>query len=316
MTTVLDAPPGYQLDCSDPALAAALRQWLDESDLKWPGHFHIDARLISALDDNDDRREIVHESGIDIQSGPPEQTVRIRWTDAPAEALVHPQSAAMELRFTPEALSRFEMAERGFLLVALLFVLRRLGWYHVHGAALIDPAGRGWMFVGNSKTGKSTTTALLASCGWAVTTDDIAFLERDAAKVAVRGFRSPIALRDSGRELLAARGSLPPEGGSAMARRMKTGYTAEALGGAWIESVVPSILLFPTIGAHTAIEPMRPSEVLSELVIWSRWVLYEALHSQQHLDLLGQLAAQTQAYRATLGPDLMQNPSLLQELVP
>jgi hypothetical protein len=211
---------------------------------------------------------------------------------------------------------RFEMAERGFLLVMLLFVLRRLGWYHAHGAALIDPAGRGWMFVGNSKTGKSTTSALLASCGWAVTTDDIAFLERDGAQVAVRGFRSPIALREGGRELLAARGAIPPEGGNEMARRMKTGYTPEALGGAWTERVVPSILLFPTIGTHTSIGPMRPSEVLSELVIWSRWVLYEAIHSQQHLDLLGQLAAQSQAYRATFGPDLMANPSLLQELVP
>lgn len=314
MTAVLDTSPGYQLNCSDPALASALKQWLDESDLKWPGPFRIDAELVSALDDNDDRREVFHESGIDIQSGPPEQTVRIRWTDAPAEAVVHPQSAAVELRFTPEALLRFEMAERGFLLVALLFVLRRLGWYHVHGAALIDPAGRGWMLVGNSKTGKSTTTALLASCGWAVTTDDIAFLERDAASVAVRGFRSPIALRDGGRELLAAQGHLP-EGGTDMTRRMKTGYTPEALGGRWTETVVPSILLFPTIGAHTSIGPMRPSEVLSELVVWSRWVLYETLHAQQHLDLLGQLAAQSQTFRATIGPDLMQNPSLLQELV-
>lgn len=315
MTSALDSPAGYQLDCSDPTLEAMLRQWLDDSALKWPGAFHISAQLVPTLEAHDDTREVFHESGIDIQAGPPDETVRIRWADAPAEALVHPRSAAMELRFTPEALLRFEMAERGFLLVALLFVLRRLGWYHAHGAALIDAAGRGWMFVGNSKTGKSTTTALLASCGWAVSTDDIAFLEHDGAKVAVRGFRSPIALRDGGRDLLAARGHLP-EGGSEMARRMKTGYTPEALGGRWTETVVPSILLFPTIGTHTSIEPMRPSAVLSELVIWSRWVLYETLHAQQHLDLLGQLASQSQAFRATFGPDLMQNPSLLQELVP
>jgi hypothetical protein len=271
---------------------------------------------VPALADHHDEREVSHESGIDIQAGPPDGTVRIRWIDGPAEAVVHPVSAAVDLRFTPEALLHFEAAERGFLLVMLVFVLRRLGWYHAHGAALIDPAGRGWMFVGNSKTGKSTTSALLASCGWAVTTDDIAFLEHDGAKVAIRGFRCPIALRDGGSELLAARGALPADGGSEMARRMKTGYTPEALGGSWIERVVPSILLFPTIGSHTSIAPMRPSEVLSELVIWSRWVLYEAIHSQQHLDLLGQLAAQSQAYRTTFGPDLMQNPSLLQELVP
>jgi hypothetical protein len=43
---------------------------------------------------------------------------------------------------------------------------------------------------------------------------------------------------------------------------------------------------------------------------------YEALHSQQHLDLLGGLAAQSQVYRVTFGPDLMDDPGLQQELVP
>ena len=252
---------------------------------------------------------------MEIQAGPPEETVRIRWTHVPAEAVVAAGAPAVALRVTPEALLRFEEAERGFLLVVMVFVLRRLRWYHVHGAALRDPAGRGWMLVGNSQTGKSTTTALLATCGWAVSTDDIAFLEQDGDKVAARGFRSTIALRSGGLALLAARGLLPTDGDD-LDRRRKTGFTAEALGGRWIERIVPEILLFPTIGPHTTIEPMGGAEVLSALVVWSRWVLYEHLHAQHHLDLLGQVAGQTRAFRATLGPDLMEHPALLQELLP
>lgn len=315
MTARPVAPAGYQLECPDPALAAALGQWLDESGLQWPGPLRIVARLVPALATSEDAREILHESDVDIQSGPPDGTVRIHWADGPAAAVVHQEHAEVVLQFTPEALTRFEVAERGFLLVVLLFVLRRLGWYHVHGAALTDPTGRGWMLVGNSRTGKSTTTALLAASGWAVSTDDIAFLERDGSRVAVRGFRSPIALREDGRALLAAQGHLPSEG-TVMGRRRKTGFTPEALGGRWIARVVPEVLLFPTIGASTTIEPMRPGEVLSALVVWSRWVLYEALHSQQHLDLLGLLAAQSRSFRATIGPDLVRHPALLQELVP
>ncbi|MFN2316528.1 MAG: hypothetical protein ABR551_08380 [Gemmatimonadales bacterium] len=315
MTTAPLAPASYELHCPDAELAAELRRWLDDSGLTWPGHFRINARLVDAIPDNTDPRESYQETDVAIQAGPPDHTVRIRWTSAPAEAIVDGTAATMELHFTAEALAKIEGAERGFLLVALLFILRRLGWYHVHGASLIDPTGRGWMFVGNSKTGKSTTSALLASHGWTVSTDDIAFLERQDGKVAVRGFRSPIALREGGRDLLAARGRLPDEG-TELARRKKTAFTPESLGGRWTEVVVPSTLLFPTIGEKTAIEEMRPGKVLAELVVWSRWVMYEALHSQQHLDLLGALAAQSQVYRVTFGPDLMDNHLLLQELVP
>lgn len=315
MSTTLSSPPGYHLECSDPELERALRRWLDDSCLIWPGSFRIVARLVPALEEIADARQSYPEPGVEIQAGPPHDTVRIRWTTGPAVAVVHAREPLVEVHFTPAALERFEVAERGFLLVALVFVLRRLGWYHAHGAALLDPAGRGWMLVGNCKTGKSTTTALLASHGWAVSTDDIAFLARHDARIVARGFRSPIALREGGRELLATRGHLPG-GGSELARRQKTAYTPEGLGGRWAERIVPEILLFPTIGTDTRVEPMRPREILSELVIWSRWVLYEALHSQEHLDVLGTLAAQATAYRTTFGPDLIQDPSLLQDLIP
>lgn len=315
MTTVLASPPGYDLTCPDEELAAALRQWLDGSCLAWPGSFRITARLVPALPPAEDQREVNGEPGVQICSGPPEHTVRVRWLDAPAEAVVHPEAPEVDLWFTPEALAQFEMAERGFLLVALVFVLRRIGWYHAHGAALIDPTGRGWMLVGNSRTGKSTTSALLASRGWAVSTDDIAFLEQGGSgQVAVRGFRSPIALRDGGRELLEGVAGLPSEG-SDLTRRRKTGYTAEELGGRWVDRVIPQVLLFPVIGTTTSVAPMGPREILSELVIWSRWVLYEAARSQEHLDLLGQLASQCRAMRATIGPDLIANPTLLQDLL-
>jgi hypothetical protein len=315
VTSTPTTPATYELDCPAPELATTLRRWLDDSGLAWPGRFSIEARMVASLPENTDPRETFPETDVAIQAGPPDQSVRVRWTTAPVEAVIHPSEPHMDLRFTPEALARFEEAERGFMLVALLFVLRRLGWYHVHGAALVDPAGRGWMFVGNSKTGKSTTTALLASHGWTITTDDIAFLERQGDQVAVRGFRSPIALRDGGRDMLAARGRLPVEG-TELARRKKTAFTPESLGGQWTDVVVPTTLLFPTIGEQTVIEAMRPGKVLAELVVWSRWVMYEALHSQQHLDLLGGLAAQSQVYRVTFGPDLMDNHALLQELVP
>lgn len=306
--------PGFVVECPDQDLAEALTRWLAGSCLTWPAAFRIRARIVPALTTLTDERVSFPQEGIEIQAGPPDGTVRIRWTDFPAEAVVSSDEPIVDLAVTPDALAHFEMAERGFFLVALVFVLRRIGWYHVHGAALIDPRGRGWMFVGNSRTGKSTTTALLAGCGWTVATDDIAFLQHAGTVARVHGFRSPIALRSGGHQLLSSVRQLGT--GSDFSRRQKRGYSPEELGGRWTETVVPEILLFPTIGTETSIAPMRPSEVLSELVTWSHWVLYEPLHAQEHLDLLGRLAGQARGVRATFGPDLIRRPTLLQELIP
>jgi len=89
MTTTLASHSGYRIECPDPALAGALRQWLDDSCLAWPGSFRIVARMVPSLDEVTDSRQSYPEPGVEIQAGPPDDTVRIRWTDGPAEALVH-----------------------------------------------------------------------------------------------------------------------------------------------------------------------------------------------------------------------------------
>ncbi len=301
---------GYTLDCDDAVLSLALRTWLDDSRLEWPGRFHIRASVVDSLPESDDPRESFPQPEMLIQAGPPDGTVRVRWMPGLAEAVIHASEPSVTVRFSREGFAQLEFAERGFLLVMLLFVLRRLGWYHVHGAALIDPAGRGWMLVGNSKTGKSTTTALLASRGWGIGTDDISFLRDQGSQVGALGFHSTIALRPGGRELLGA------AGGVDLTRRGKTGYRPEDLGGTWAPIVVPEIILFPVVGERTSITPKPPRAVLSALITWSLWVLFEEVHAQEHLDLLAKLASQARCYDATVGPDLFRNPSLLTELLP
>lgn len=301
--------PGYVLDCGDPALQAALQAWLDESRLAWPGTIHLDVEVVDSLPVRDDPREEFPQPGLLIQAGPPDGNVRIRWTGPEAEAIVHATFPRAIIRFTREAAADLEPAERGFLLVVLLFVLRRVGWYHIHCAALCDPHGRGWLFVGQSRSGKSTTSALLAAHGWSVGTDDIGFLINDGTSVSVRGFWSTIALREGGQSLLGA------SGGIDLSRRGKTGFRAEDLGGRWVEQVTPEFILFPTIGEVTSIAPIAPRAVITSLIESSIWVLFESVHAQEHLDLLSRLAVQSTSFRATLGPDLFVNPSLLLDLV-
>jgi len=196
-------------------------------------------------------------------------------------------------------------------MTVLIFLLRRAGWHHVHGATARDPTGRGWLFAGNSQSGKSTTAALLASRGWAVGTDDVAFLVQTDRGVEAVAQRATIALRPEGFALLGLAGGTPARGGQ------KTAFFPEELGGAWAERIAPQILVLPRVsGDVTRAEPIRPREALAELVRWSGWVLLEPALAQEHLDLLNALARQVRSYRLTLGPDLFERRDLFTELIP
>lgn len=299
--------PGYDLDCADAAARGALTAWLDGSRLPWPGRFSISVVVSETPPFGPDARQMLRQPTVAIQAGPPTGTVRIVWERCPAAAEIHPERPEGLLWLSPAAIPRLEEGERSFLLVVLVFLLRRLGWYHVHGAALSDPSGRGWLFAGSSGTGKSTTTALMASRRWQVATDDIGFLVPRPDGIAIAGLHSSIALRKGGIALLDARGGEP------LPLRGKTALPIEALGGEWIPEVQPRILAFTRLGERTALAPMAPRDVLASLVKWSQWVLYEPLHAQEHLDALSRLAAQARGHALTLGPDLLENPALLEE---
>jgi hypothetical protein len=240
--------------------------------------------------------------------------VRIEWEEFPAVAVVHETEPRATIWFSPAAAAQLEDGDRSFLLITLVFILRRIGWFHVHGAALTDPRGRGWLIAGNSHCGKSTTTALLATRGWQVATDDIGFLTMHEEDAVVMGFHSLIALRPGGQAMLGARHAAL--GGEVLERRNKHGFLAEELGAKWTPRVTPRIIAFPSLGERTTMERAVPRVALSEIVKWSSWVLYEPGFAQEQLDVLGRLAAQARCYHLTLGPDLFEHPDMLEELIP
>ncbi len=305
------SPPdvsGVTIACDDPLVRQLVEDWLRDAEMAWPGPFSITVLTGDVCPFDTDDRDGIPQVGISVQAGAPLHTVRITWEDAPAVAVVDATEAKATLWMSPAALRQFDAAERSFLLVMLVFVMRRVGWYHVHAASLVDRGGRGWLIAGNSNCGKSTTTALMATQGWQVATDDIGFLVRDGERIASVGMRTPVALRPGGLAMLGA------SGGIDMSRRQKSGFWPEDLGGAWTPRVIPEIVAFPTIGERTALTPTTPREALAAIVRWSVWVLYEPAFAQEHLDALGMLARQSRCFHLTLGPDLFEHPSLLEEL--
>lgn len=299
-----------RLTCNEPRVQASLRAWLDHSGLVPPVPLTLDVRVVESIPPEENAGPVFEQPTVEIRAGSPPGAVRISWTRAPATAALAPGATSACVLLSPAAVARLEECAQSFMVTVLIFLLRRAGWHHVHAATALDPTGRGWLITGNGCAGKSTTAALLASRGWPVGTDDIAFLAPAGERVAVEAYHAPIALRRGGYELLNR------AGGVALERRRKVAYWPEELGSRWAPRVEPDVLLFTSVGnGRTEIQPLGPRETLAELVRWSAWVVLEPELAQQHLDLIARLARQARRYRVTLGHDLFTHPERLEELV-
>jgi len=303
--------PGIAVRCDQPAIQSAVQQYLDEGRLHPPVPLTLEIEVGEVPPVPADSALPFHQPELVFYPGGQPGGLTIVWETAPAQARLQDGSGKARVILSQAAVDRLPECQTGFLMMTVIFLLRRCGWHHVHGATAVDRRGRGWLMAGNSQVGKSTTTAYLASRGWPVGTDDIAFLVPSAERVAVHAFRSRIALRPGGLELLAA------SGGVFQPKRGKTVFWPEELGGTWVERVEPEVLLFPIVGGeHTSVTPLAPRDTLAQLVRWSAWVILEPQLAQEHLDLLAALGRQAAAYRLELGRDLFINPHLIDELIP
>jgi len=307
--------PAITVHCAHAGVAAAVRAWLARSRLEPTAPVTLEIELGDPALVGSDGRAAFGQPGVVVRAGPPEGGVRIAWEAAPAVADLPPGATTARVVLSAAAAARIEECLRTFLLTVLVLLLRRVGWHHIHAAMALDPRERGWLIAGNAEAGKSTTAALLASCGWGVGTDDVSFLAANREAVSAIAYRTPIALRPGGHRLVqrvaAAGGVLLPE-------RRKVGYWPEELGGRWISRVAPEIIMFTSVGngaAVTQAEPLGQREALIELIRWSAWVILEPELAEEHLALLTALARQAKSYRVTLGRDLFARPARLAELV-
>jgi hypothetical protein len=299
------------LSSNDPVLLEAVSSWLNESRMPLPAGLDLRLEVVDIVPEYEDSREIFPQGDVQIRAGEPLGWVHLTWRIAPAVARIDAERPQALLYLSRESLGRLDYLLRSFILVTLIFLWKRDGRYHVHAGTGVDAKGRGWMLIGNSCSGKSTTTALLASRGWRISTDDIAFLTDSDGRAGVLGFRSPIALRSGGFQLLGKEGGVP------LVARQKTGFWPEELGATCVQTVVPEIVVFTSVGGdRTTLTPAQPGEVLKALLQWSLWVMFEPTAAQEHLDLLSRLGRQARCYHATLAPDLFAAPGAIEDFLP
>ncbi|MEP6617762.1 MAG: hypothetical protein ABJE47_00545 [bacterium] len=301
------------LRASNPVVLALVGAWLADARLVLPRPVTLVIDVAPLPEPIADSRAVFRQGRVSIRTGAITENTTLDWEPGLGRGVIEPGSTKARVTITELALERPNELLRSFLLNVCILLLRRIGLHHVHGAMLRDPLGRGWLLAGESGSGKSTTTALLARSGWDMGTDDITFLTAGQlpATTDVIAWRERLALRA---DVLDA---FDQHGGTALTSRGKTGWFPEEVGAKWVSRVTPAVVAFTSVsgGDRSSVSPMRGKEALSRLMQCSPWVALEADVADEHLGLMTRLVQQARLLQLNLGRDLFERPDLLLELV-
>jgi hypothetical protein len=209
-----------------------------------------------------------------------------------------PNGGALSVRhgrlFRGDGYAETPRANRQFLArVGAIVRLRSRGRFHMHAAGAVDPAGRGWLLVGENGAGKSTLTYALARAGWKALGDDGVILERTTGGIIAHAWREPLCVsRALTAEFpeLAANTAIPFPDDERERIPMRCAIAQRA---------PVAALVFLRRGDRDVIEPVPPAEALTLLVRQSMWVLMADGYAASNLSVLQELAAQARVFRLT-----------------
>lgn len=208
-----------------------------------------------------------------------------------------------------------EAFRKDLLIYSLSLLLRRQGFYALHGSCVCNDTG-GMLFVAPSGCGKSTHTYSLVRQGWAYVGDDAVLLRAHGETVAVLAFRRDLCIDP---ELARSFPEIRMRGtASRPARKGKLRVSMEDLyGDRLADRTFPRYLVFPEIvaDAPSRIVPLGPAETLMRVVSESvTWTLDDDV-IPVHLQVLTRLVRQVRAFRLLAGPDLHARPEAVSDLL-
>jgi hypothetical protein len=301
------------LHTADPRIRALIGGWLGSSEILVPRPVELTIVIGQVPASSADCSPRLTHGPVSIFAGSADGGVDFVWEPALGRAKIPGHGTSASVVVTPAALERPDEMVRAFVLSIVIVLLRRVGLHHVHAAVIQDREASGWLLIGESRSGKSTTASLLGRQGWAVGTDDLALLWADepaAAPVEAVAWRERLSVRD---DMVAAIGS---PGGAPIPARGKHGWGVEELGIEWLPRTIPKRLGFPSVHPSdpTEIVLISARQALMRLMAASPWLALEPQLASEHLQLMSRLVAQAPAYAISLGRDVVDRPARLAAL--
>lgn len=215
----------------------------------------------------------------------------------------------VEVRFGETPHAQHPTAVINVLTYAVFVLLRRMGLFDLHAAAVVSPEGeRGALIVGDSGSGKSSLTVRLAASGWGYVSDDMVALCKDAGGVQAHGLRRIFTLTQTTLDACKLSEVEESHGGFWLADPDKRRLAPETLfPRRFVGSCVPRTIFFPTITgeATSSTKRITQGEAMTLLVRRCPWSGYDRAVAPEYLQILAHLARQTAAYELRAGRDLL-----------
>jgi hypothetical protein len=206
--------------------------------------------------------------------------------------------------------------QRTFWAFGLLKLLRPHGFFSLHAAGIVSPAGTGVLLVGPSGSGKSTLTVGMLRHGWHYLSDDAVLLRRQQRHVIALAFRKYCAVDASAAAAYTdfSWGKTLPDsaGRTRIQLRLADAYPDRA-----VAQCVPRVLLFTKIvsAAHSTVRRVDPIHALQYLLAQSGPQLFDRRTMARHLDTLQYMVRQAIPCELCAGRDLYLRPDLLASLL-
>jgi hypothetical protein len=206
---------------------------------------------------------------------------------------------------------------RRFWAYGVLKLLRPLGVFSLHAAAVVSTDGMGMLIVGAPSSGKSTLALGLLRRGWKYLTDDAVLLRRQADKVEVLACRQDAYVNadDAARydDLLWKEAVSDGRGGCKLRLCPSAAYPSQI-----VLRCVPHVVLVAHIaqGRQTLLRPIDQVQCLRQLLAQSGPHLFDRPTMGAQLAMLTRLLHQADIYELHAGRDLYDDPLILRDLLP
>ena len=190
------------------------------------------------------------------------------------------------------------------LTIVSALLLLRDGRTPIHAGGVVDPESSGaWLLLGDSHSGKSTTTANLVKAGWSYLSDDYVVMSMRDGSIDVEGWPEDFHVDEgwSRGESTGVRGNL---------------RESSLRAGARSESATLAGLIFTRIAAEepTILELIDAPAALERLIRQTPWLMADPKSAPALLDLLG-AAASLPSGELRLGMDTYADPRRLSTII-
>jgi hypothetical protein len=238
-------------------------------------------------------------------------------TDGISQWYLQPWLGQGEAWLGPDFPEKPAHLRRRFWAFGVLKLLRPLGVFSLHAAAVVSTEGRGMLIVGAPGSGKSTLALGLLRRGWSYLTDDAVLLRQQSGEVEVLACRQDayVNAEDASQYSDLPCGEVVPNGMGGCKLRL---CPSAAYPGQIVVRYVPRVVLVAHISKarQTLLRPIDRVQCLRQLLAQSGPHLFDRPTMGAQLDVLTRLLHQADLYELHAGWDLYEDPLILRDLIP